>query len=70
MLEKTNQSARENSKGEKNKYDKKKVASKAKFPLRTIEINEVFLKHNQEYFFEYDFFFMMSSVILALFAIT
>jgi hypothetical protein len=46
MLEKTNKSARENKKGEVNKYDKKKLSAKAKFPLRTIEINEAFLKHN------------------------
>ena len=46
MLEKTNKPGRENKKGEVNKYDKKKVASKAKFPLRTIEIDETFLKHN------------------------
>ena len=46
MLEKTNQPARENAKGEKNKYDKKRLSSKAKFPLRTIELNEAFLKHN------------------------
>ena len=45
MLEKTNKSGRENAKGEVNKYDKKKLSSKAKFPLRTIEINEAFLKH-------------------------
>jgi hypothetical protein len=45
MLEKTNKGGRENSKGEVNKYDKKKLSTKAKFPLRTIEINEVFLKH-------------------------
>ena len=46
MLEKTNKSARGNKKGEVNKYDKKKLSAKAKFPLRTIEINEAFLKHN------------------------
>jgi len=46
MLEKTNKGARENKKGEINKYDKKKLSAKAKFPLRTIEINEAFLKHN------------------------
>lgn len=70
MLEKTNKGGRENSKGEVNKYDKKKLPSKAKFPLRTIEINEIFLKHNQEFFVEYDFFFMLFAVILVLFAIT
>lgn len=43
MLEKTNKEGRENSKGEKNKYDKKKLPAKAKFPLRTIEINEKFV---------------------------
>ncbi len=46
MLEKTNKNARENKKGEVNKYDKKKLPTKAKFPLRTLEINEAFLKHN------------------------
>jgi len=70
MLEKTNKGGRENSRGEVNKYDKKKLPSKAKFPLRTIEINEVFLKHCQDFFVEYDFFFMLFSVILVLFAIT
>jgi len=45
MLEKTNTSTRENSKGEKNKYDKKRLPAKAKFPLRTIEVNEEFLKY-------------------------
>ena len=46
MLEKTNKGGRENKKGEINKYDKKKLPAKAKFPLRTIEINEALLKHN------------------------
>jgi hypothetical protein len=46
VLEKTNKGGRENKKGEVNKYDKKKVSTKAKFPLRTIELNETFLKHN------------------------
>ena len=46
VLTKTNKQGRENKKGEVNKYDKKKLASKAKFPLRTIEIDETFLKHN------------------------
>ena len=45
MLLKTNKPGRENSKGEVNKYDKKKLPAKAKFPLRTIELNELFLKH-------------------------
>jgi len=36
MLEKTNKGGRENKKGEVNKYDKKKLSTKAKFPLRTI----------------------------------
>lgn len=70
MLDKTNKGGRENKKGEVNKYDKKKLSTKAKFPLRTIEINEAFLKHNQEFFIEYDFFFMLFVVILALFVIT
>jgi hypothetical protein len=70
MLEKTNKQARENTKGEVNKYDKKRLAAKAKFPLRTIELNEVFLKHNQEFYIEYDFFYMLSLVILCHFAIS
>ena len=70
LLDKTNKGGRENKKGEVNKYDKKKLPSKAKFPLRTIEINEAFLKHNQEFFVEYDFFFMLFSVLLVLFAFT
>ena len=70
MLDKTNKGGRENSKGEVNKYDKKKLPGKAKFPLRTIEINEAFLKHNQEYFVEFDFFFMLFTVILLLFVVT
>ncbi|CDW72459.1 UNKNOWN [Stylonychia lemnae] len=70
VLEKTNQSGRENKKGEINKYDRKKISSKAKFPLRTIEIDEQFLKHNQEFFVEYDFFFMLFIVILVMFMIT
>ena len=45
MLLKSNKTGRENAKGEVNKYDKKKLPAKAKFPLRTIELNEVFLKH-------------------------
>jgi len=40
VLEKTNQPGRENKKGEINKYDKKKISAKAKFPLRTIDIDE------------------------------
>jgi hypothetical protein len=52
------------------KYDKKKVSSKAKFPLRTIQLEESFLKSQSEFFIEYDFFFMLFTVILALFAIT
>lgn len=70
MLEKTNKPGRENKKGEVNKYDKKKLSAKAKFPIRTIDIDEGFLKHNQEFFVEYDFFFMLFVVILGLFAIT
>eukprot|EP00347_Sterkiella_histriomuscorum_P023126 403335847 len=70
VLEKSNQPGRQNKKGEVNKYDKKKLASKAKFPLRTIEIDETFLKHNQEFFIEYDFFFMLFIVVLVLFIIT
>lgn len=70
MLEKTNKGARENKKGEVNKYDKKKLPAKAKFPLRTLEINEDFLKHNQEFFVEYDFLFMLFTVILLLFVFT
>lgn len=70
MLDKTNKGGRENKKGEVNKYDKKKMPTKAKFPLRTVEINEGFLKHNQEFFVEYDFFFMLFTVILVLFAVT
>lgn len=58
---------RENSKGEKNKYDKKKLPAKAKFPLRTMEINDNFVRHCQEFFLEYDFFFMLTVVILMLF---
>ena len=53
-----------------NKYDKKKVSAKAKFPLRTIEIDETFLKHNQEFFVEYDFFFMLFIVMLVMFVAT
>ena len=70
VLDKTNKGGRENKKGEVNKYDKKKMPTKAKFPLRTIEIDDSFLKHCQEFFVEYDFFFMLFSVILVLFAIT
>lgn len=70
MLEKTNKQGRENKKGEVNKYDKKKLPGKAKFPLRTIEIDEGFLKHNQEFFVEYDFFFMLFVVMLIMFVIT
>jgi Predicted transmembrane protein 161AB len=70
VLEKTNKGGRENKKGEVNKYDKKKTPAKAKFPLRTIEINEELIKHNSEFFIEYDFFFMLFTVILAIFAIT
>lgn len=70
MLEKTNKPGRENKKGEINKYDKKKLSAKAKFPLRTIDIDEAFLKHNQEFFVEYDFFFMLFVVILVLFVVT
>ena len=70
MLEKTNNPGRQNKKGETNKYDKKKLPTKAKFPLRTIPIDEGFLKHNQEFFVEYDFFFMLFTVVLVLFAIT
>jgi hypothetical protein len=70
MLEKTNKKPRENRKGEVNKYDKKKVSSKAKFPLRTIQLEENFLKSQSEFFIEYDFFFMLFTVILVLFAIT
>lgn len=70
MLEKTNQGGRENMKGEKNKYDKKKLPGKAKFPLRTIEIDNKFLKHCQEFFLEYDFFFMLVFIILLLFIVT
>ena len=57
-------------KGERNKYDKKKLPGKAKFPLRTIEIDSKFLKHCQEFFLEYDFFFMLTFIILLLFIIT
>lgn len=46
VLEKSNQPGRENKKGEVNKYDKKKLPAKAKFPMRTIEIDEKFLQHN------------------------
>lgn len=46
MLEKTNKLGRENKKGEVNKYDRKKLSAKAKFPIRTIDIDENFLKHN------------------------
>ena len=70
MLEKTNNPGRQNKKGETNKYDKKKLPSKAKFPLRTITIEEGFLKQNQDFFVEYDFFFMLFSVVLVLFAVT
>lgn len=70
MLEKSNQPGRENKKGEVNKYDKKKLSAKAKFPLRTIEIDEQFLKHNQEFFVEYDFFFMLFIVVLVMFIVT
>ena len=70
VLEKSNKGGRENKKGEVNKYDKKKLPSKAKFPLRTLEISETFLKSNQEFFVEYDFFFMLFSVLLVLFAVT
>jgi hypothetical protein len=70
MLDKTNKGGRENKKGEVNKYDKKKLSTKAKFPLRTIEINEELLKHNQEFFIEYDFFFMLFVVVIVLFAVS
>jgi hypothetical protein len=70
MLEKSNKSGRENKKGEVNKYDKKKLPSKAKFPLRTITMNEEFVKVNQEFFVEYDFFFMLFTTVLAMFVIT
>ena len=70
MLEKTNKLGRENSKGEANKYDKKKLSSKAKFPLRTIELDEKFLQHNQEFFVEYDFFFMLFTVVLVVFIVS
>ena len=46
MLDKSNKSGRENKKGEVNKYDKKKLPSKAKFPLRTITMNDEFVKAN------------------------
>ena len=70
LLDKTNKGGRENKKGEKNKYDKKKLPSKAKFPLRTIDIDEQFVKHCQEFFVEYDFFFMLFTIITLMFAIT
>jgi len=70
VLEKSNKGGRENKKGEVNKYDKKKLPAKAKFPLRTLDISETFLKSNQEFFVEYDFFFMLFSVLLGLFAVT
>ena len=70
VLEKTNKPVRENAKGEKNKYEKKKLPSKAKFPLRTLEIDEKFLQYNQEFFVEYDFFFMLNLVVVVLFMIT
>lgn len=57
-------------KGEKNKYDKKKLPQKAKFPLRTIQIDNTFLKHCQEFFLEYDFFFMLIFITLLLFIVT
>lgn len=70
MLEKTNQPSRENQRGEVNKYDKKKLPGKAKFPMRTIDIDEKLLKHNQEFFVEYDFVFMLFVVALLMFVAT
>ena len=70
VLEKTNKKPRENRKGEVNKYDKKRTSTKAKFPLRTIQMEETFLKNQTDFFIEYDFFFMLFTVILALFAIS
>jgi hypothetical protein len=70
VLEKTNKKPRENRKGEVNKYDKKRTSAKAKFPLRTIQMEETFLKSQSEFFIEYDFFFMLFTVILILFAIS
>ena len=64
VLEKTNQKPRENRKGEVNKYDKKRTSAKAKFPLRTIQLEESFLKNQSEFFIEYDFFFMLFRVWL------
>ncbi len=57
-------------KGEKNKYDKRKLPKKSKFPLRTLDINEEFVGHCKEFFVEYDFFFMLCIITLVQFTVT
>ena len=43
VLIQTNKPARQNAKGKVNKYDSKNTAKKAKFPMRTMPMNEELL---------------------------
>lgn len=42
---------------------------KAKFPMRTLPLNEDILKHCSEYFHDYDFLFMMFLLVIAMISV-
>ena len=68
-LQKSSKGGKENARGEKNKYEKKRTA-KAKFPLRTLEIRtDFYKKYLQDYFIDADFVMMNFLITLFLFVV-
>ena len=57
---------RESMKGKPNKFDAKRSAKQAKFPMRTHPLNEELLKYYSEYFGDYDFLFMLFTICVVM----
>jgi hypothetical protein len=53
--------------GKKAKQEAKQVSKKAKFPMRSMPMNEELLKYCKVFFAEFEFLFMLFHLILAMF---
>lgn len=53
--------------GKKNKYDEKHKSKHAKFPMRTMEITEDFLRYNTTFYADYDFLHMLFHLVMGMF---
>lgn len=69
VLVKSNKPNRESAKGKVNKYDLKNNPKKAKFPMRTMPMNEELLQYCNVFFAEFDFLLMLFYYVLVMFVV-